>query len=274
MKQLCLLVFVAVIGCEKKPETKVVTKPLDTKPERPGFPLLDPPAQSDPASREVVAKIVAAHTNGKPELLNRLRGLTLTREGSISLADAPVAGTPLKVVWNGTWPNRSRYLWTGVHAFPTTYRVLDRQVYQDTPSPGMLPPLTEKRFDDSLRDNYGNWLQTLVPLVEPDAIVAPGPPFESPLKQLASIRLWRPGQPQAILYYDPKTHLLGRIAFDGRENGLPLYAEHSLEEMVEIAGFKIAKRLYIRFNGREVMEFSKVDLAIGVDHPAKIFNEP
>jgi hypothetical protein len=44
--------------------------------------------------------------------------------------------------------------------------------------------------------------------------------------------------------------------------------------MVELSGFKIAKRLYIRMNGREVMEFSKVELATGIDHPAKMFTEP
>jgi hypothetical protein len=264
----------ALTGCDSKPVVREIAKPLETKPESLAFPRKDAPGASDPATRELVTKIIAAHTDNKPELLKKLTGVTITREGQFSVRDATITGVGLKQTWSGSWPGKARCTWIGMAPYPLTLRAIDQRAFQDAPPQSGLPPLPEKNYPEVVGDLSATWHQFLLPLVESDTIVAPGPDFTSSLQSLKGIRVWRTGFPQTIIFYDPKTMLVGRISYDGLTNSLSSHCEIALFDHKPINGFQIAERMYIRQNGREIMEFTKVEFELAKNHPSTLFNDP
>lgn len=266
--------IIVFVGCDSKPVVREIAKPLETKSETLAFVRQEAPAKSDAATVELVSKIVAAHTGNKPELLTKLTGATIIREGQFSVRDATITGVGLKQTWSGSWPGKARCTWIGMAPYPLTLRAIDQRAFQDAPPQSGLPPLPEKGYPEVVSDLSATWHQLLLPLTEPGAIVAPGPDFTSSLQSLKGIRVWRSGYPQAIIYYDPKTMLVGRISYDGLTNGLASHCEIVLFDHKPLNGFQIAERMYIRQNGREIMEFTKVEFEIAKNHPATIFSEP
>jgi hypothetical protein len=241
----CGVVVVAtlIVGCEKQPEVRQAAKPLATESSQKGFPLLDPPSQSEPAALVTVKKMIAAHTLNKPEVIDQLKGLTITREGYFTLPDPAVNGKAIKYDWVATWPDRSRYQWHGIAPVPMTIRICDQRVAQDVNGMPISPPLAESRYQDHFRDNYGNWLQFLVPLTDPKTIVTTAADFQILDQTLKGLRVWHVNAAQAIVYYDPKTFLVKRIAYDGRTDGVPCLYEHSLADHKAMSGFMIAEKV-------------------------------
>ena len=271
---LSLFVF-AFVGCGANPETRRTTKALaPTETQNAGFPKLDPPAASDPAAKTVAAKIIAAHTNNDPAMIGKMKSVVFGREGKHVAVDSPLSGLPVNFTLSGVWPDRGRYVWTGMAPFPVTVRLIDKKAFRDIPNPTLMPPLAEKQFDDLFGHLYADWLQLLIPLGEPETIVAPASEFKLGEQIFAGLRVWQTGKPQAILYYDAVTFRVVRIAYDGRENGLPTFIELALSDHKPTGGFLLAHRVYVRMNGRDFMEFEKAILEFPKEHAAKIFTEP
>lgn len=256
----------SALGCGDA-ESRVKTSAVNDSKDPFKFPVEVPPLQSEPMAVETVKKIVAAHTSNNPALLEKLKGVSFIREGN-------VAGKAIKVEMSGTWPDRGRYTWSGNAPVPITFRILDQSAFQDVPQGAAIDPLTEKRHEDLFRDMYADWLQTLVPLTEDGAILANGPEFKLGEQSFPSVRLWRPGKPQAILYYDPKSFLLTRIAYDGRFIGEPAFFELALSEHKAFDGFFFATKIYVRNNGQDSLQFDKATYEIGKQHDIKLFGQP
>jgi hypothetical protein len=270
-----LFASVLALGCNGNPETGRKTKALaNAETTAVGFPKADAPAAADAAAKATVAKILAAHSHNDPSIYAKMKGVVFGREGKHVSADSPLAGTEVNFKLSATWPDKGRYVWTGMAPFAVTVRLVDKQAYRDIPNPQLMPPLSEKQFEDLHGHLYSDWLQLLVPLAEPDALVAPGPEFTLDGKTYPSVRLWRPGQPQAIVYYDPATHRVMRIAYDGKENGIPTYVELALSDHKMTNGFLLAHKVYVRMNGRDFMDFDKATLEFPKGHAPNVFTEP
>lgn len=269
----CLISFVGLIaiGCGSNPEARRATKSIATEVVT-GFPKADPPAASDPASRDIATKIIAAHTGNDPSMLSKMKSMVFGREGKHIESESPFYGIAVKFKLSATWPDRGRYDWTS--PMPFSLRLIDKQVFRDIANPNAMPPITEKQFDDLYGHLYADWLQLLVPLNEPDTILAPGPEFTQADVRHPSLRLWRTGKPQAILYYDPKTFQMTRLAYDGRENGIPTYFELALSDFKPTNGFLLAHRMYVRMNGRDNIEYERATLEFPKDHALKLFTDP
>lgn len=259
------------IGCGSNPETRRTTKTLATETAT-GFPKADAPAASDPASKDIAAKIIAAHTGNDPAMIGKMKSVVFGREGKHVASDSPFYGIAVKFRLSATWPDRGRYDWTS--PMPFTLRLIDKQAFRDLPNPGTMPPLSEKQFDDLYGHLYADWLQLLVPLAEPDTIVAPGPEFAQGDVRHPSLRIWRAGKPQAILYYDSKSFQMTRLAYDGRESGIPTYFELALSDFKKTNGFLLAHRMYVRMNGRDNIEYDQATLEFPKDHALKLFTDP
>jgi hypothetical protein len=270
---LILLVGLLSFGCGSNPETRRTTKTIASV-DTVGFPKVDPPGASDPASKDIAAKIIAAHTGNDPAMLGKMKGVIFGRDGKHVAPDSPLSGTPVNFQLTASWPERGRYQWTGMAPFPVTVRLVDKQAFRDIPNPSLMPPLSEKQFEDLYAHLYADWMQLLVPLGEADTIVAPGPEFQQGEVKYPSIRVWRAGKPQAILYYDAKTFHVVRLAYDGRENGIPTYIELAFSEHKPTNGFLLAQRVYVRMNGRDFMEFERATLEFPKEHAGKVFTEP
>jgi hypothetical protein len=269
------LALLLALGCNGKTETGIKTKALaPAETTAVGFPRADAPAASDPTAKAAVAKILVAHSNNDLSVYAKMKGVVFGREGKHVSVDSPLAGLPVKFTLSATWPGRGRYVWITGTAPPMTYRLLDKQAFQDVPNGQLMPPLSERQFADLYSHLYSDWLQLLVPLAEPDAVVAPGPDFALDGKTYPGVRLWNAGQPQAIVYYDPATSRVVRIAYDGKENGLPTYVELALSDHKMTNGVLLAHKVYVRLNGRDFMDFDKATLEFPKEHAAKVFSEP
>lgn len=268
-----LISFVGILfpGCGSNPETRRTTKSIAAQ-ETTGFPKADAPAASDPASREIATKIIATHTGNDATMMAKMKRVVFGREGKHVASDSPFYGIGVKFRLSADWPDRGRYDWT--MPMPFTLRLIDKQVFRDIANPSAMPPLTEKQFDDLYGHLYADWLQLLVPLSEPDTIVAPGPEFAQGDTRHPSIRVWRSGKPQAILYYDPKTYQMSRLAYDGRENGISTYFELAMSDFKKTNGFLLAHRVYVRMNGRDNIEYDQATLEFPKDHALKLFTDP
>lgn len=275
MRTMQLVVGLLALGCGANPETRRTTKALaSAETSVAGFPKADAPAAADAAAKVTVAKILAAHSNNDLSIFAKMKGVDFGRDGKHVSADSPFHGLSVNFTLAATWPDRGRYVWSGMAPFNVTIRLIDKQVYRDIPNPQLMPPLSEKQFEDLHGHLYSDWLQLLVPLAEADARVAPGPEFTLEGKTFPSVRLWRPGSPQAIFYYDPATFRVIRLAYDGRENGVPTYVELALSDHKMTNGFLLAHKVYVRMNGRDFMDFDKATLEFPKVHASKLFTEP
>ena len=256
------------LGCGSNPETGRKTKSIATE-ETTAFPKAESPAVSDPASRDIAAKIIAAHTGNDPAMLAKMKSMTFGRVGKHLETQSPFS---FRI--SAVWPDRARYVWSGLEAIPFTIRLVENQAFRDDTTPARTLAVPEKLFDGFFRHLYSDWLQLLVPLGEVDTIVAPGPDHQQLEKKYPSIRVWRTGKPQAMIYYDPTTFRMVRLAFDGLENMIPTYIELVFSDYQPTSGFLLAHHVFIRMNGREVMEFDQATLEFPKDHALKLFTEP
>lgn len=269
------VVLGTIIGCGSNPETRKTTRALvENNPETVGFPKADPPAQSDAESKQIAAKIVAAHTNNNPAILSKIKGVIFGRSGKHVSSESSFNGLAMNFSLSATWPNYGRYTWTGMSPTPFIIRVYEKQVARDIPNAAMQNPLPEKFYPDVQFHFYSDWLQLLVPLGEPESIFAPGPAFKLGDQTLPSIRIWMPDKPQAILYYDPKTFYVMRIAYEGRELGLPIHFELAMSDHRMLNGLLVAHHVYVRANGRDQIEYDKATLEFPKEHPLKLFTSP
>ena len=272
---LCSVMMASVFGCGSNPETRRSTKALsDNEAPSIGFPKADPPAETDAGSKVIASKIIAAHTNNDPTLLAKMKSVTFGREGKHVAVDSPFSSLAVNFTMQGKWPNFGRYVWTGLDSQPFTLRIHDKQIYRDVPDSKLQNPIPEKLFNDVFYDFYADWLQLLVPLGEQETIVGLGPEFKLGDAKLLGLRVWYPGKPQAILYYDPTSFRVLRLAYDGRQNGMGIHIELALSEHKPINGFLLAHRVFVRMNGRDNFEYVKATLEFPKDHPAKLFAEP
>ena len=75
------------VGCDEAPRTIPTAKPVSTGDATKAAIQIAPgkaPEKSDPKAVELVAAAVAAHTGGKPELLQKFKTVRYLREGKVS----------------------------------------------------------------------------------------------------------------------------------------------------------------------------------------------
>jgi hypothetical protein len=264
---LCSLASLSLIGCGGETDSRVPTKALSKSDNSKAFPVEAQPGQSDPAAVETVKKIVAAHTGNNPSLLEKLKGVSLQREGRFTINVPELFGKAVKYEFQGSWPDRGKYTWSGqVNAI---FRIVDQSAFQD------INGAPQPRFDDELTGHlYSDWLQLLLPLSEEGSTFAPGPTFTLEQTTYPSIRIWRLGKPQAIFYYDAQKMLVTRIAYEGKDMGAKAFFELSMSEHKPFDGIMLATKVYVRKDGQEFIEYDKLTVEMGKQHPLKLFAEP
>ena len=264
----------AAAGCSDKPrpirEAKEVRQPgADATVE---LPKDAPPTQSDPAALKVVADAVAAHTGGRPDRLDKLRSVDLTRTGSILALDPPRQTT-----WRirATWPDRYRMdvdmtdspRWVFTRVGDTGWKV------------GLVPGgskevLTGANLKGFITDASYEWLALLAPLADPGLVVAPAPDATFGGRPAAGVQLSGKSLPRAVAHFDKDTKLLVHFAYEGYEAGATVLKEVRVGGVREVNGVKLPDKLTIKMGGRPAAEWSVTTVEFPVDLPAKLFEEP
>jgi hypothetical protein len=200
------------VGCSDTAGPPVQTaKPVEKRNDGvPVFPLAAAPKASDPAAAATAAKILAAHTDGNPALVEKVRTVRVTRAGK-QLGQGEAGSFPVSFEFVGQWSDTCKYSFRPV-AGPgiTLLRVGGRS----TRSPEQ-PPLTESEIAAFHRDAFGEWLLLSVPLADPRAVFAPGPEEKVDGKSYPSVRLWLAEAPQVIIHYDPATYRVVQWSYNG-----------------------------------------------------------
>src|SRR5437879_2751537 len=76
----------------------------------PPFPTAAAPPASDPAAKAAAAKILAAHTNNDPALLEKVKTVRVVRDGVMHPRPGEGAGDlPVAFEFTAAWPDTCKY---------------------------------------------------------------------------------------------------------------------------------------------------------------------
>ncbi|HVK17826.1 MAG TPA: hypothetical protein VM533_12825 [Fimbriiglobus sp.] len=262
------------VGCDGTPQTIATAKPVSGGDVNKSAVQIAPgkaPAQSDPKAAELIAAAVAAHTGGKPELLQKLKTVRYVREGKVSAGGLAEANQKWEV--HAGWPDRFR-----VRAEMLGQQVVTL-VWSGTAgwrhATGLSKiPMTEQEVSDFRHEVTGEWLELLFPLTEPGAVVALAEDAKVNNRPAGGVRVWHPSLSDAVLHFDKETRLLVRLAYDGRETGQKVTKEVLVQSHKEFAGVKLPEQTVYKSNGAEFADW-RLTAAEPLDKlDAKLFEEP
>jgi hypothetical protein len=270
----CVWLAVLAVGCGESPRPITPAQAVKSETVDPVADLSDAPAPaaSDPAAKQLLAEILAAHTSGKPDLLDALKGgFTLTRTGQVP--SAPPALNPQTWTVVGGWPDRFRVK----AALPTQTINMARDgasYWRNHSLAGPAAvPMAAVEADDFRHETTGEWLALLFPLADPAIIVAPVPPATDRGKAVVGVRVWHPHLTAAIIHVEADTKLLARVSFAGREQGVPMTKEIVVLSRKAWAGVLLPERTVVKGMGKNLAEWTVTAFAPGAAD-GKLFREP
>jgi hypothetical protein len=264
----------AAAGCSDKPrpirEAKEVRQSgADASVD---LPTEAAPATSDPAAAKVVADAIAAHTGGRPDRLDKLRSVDLTRTGTILALDPPP-----KTTWRirAAWPDRYRMDVEMADGPKLVFTRVGDTGWRAALAPGATKEvLSAVNLKGVIADATYEWLALLAPLADSGLIVAPAPDATFGGRPAAGVRLGGKTLPRAVAHFDKETKLLAHFAYEGNEAGSPIHKEVRVGGVREFHGVKLPDKLTIKMGGRPAAEWSVTTVEFPVELPAKLFEEP
>ena len=270
-----VLAAAAIPGCSDAPRAiqtarEVQAAAADATVE---LPKGQPPEASDPAAAKVVAEAIAAHTDGHPERLEKLRTVRLTRIGSIFASDPPLRATwQLRAAWPDRYrtdidvPDSTRFMFarSGNSAWKfKQIAMAQKEVYPAGPD-----------LQGILADTTYEWLALLVPLGDPGLVAVPAADATIGGKPAAGVWLSGKNLPRAVAHFDKATKLLAQFTYEGLEAGGPVLKEVRAAGTRDANGVKVPDKLRIKWAGRPAAEWAIDSIEFPVEFPAKLFDEP
>ena len=255
-------------GCSDAPRSIRTAKAIDSvaidKPLE--LPTGTPPEKSDPVAAAIVAEAVKAHTNGKPERLDKLKRFKMVRTGILG-------GTqPQLWEYRGEWPDRFRV--DEPQSQMSIVRV-GQDGWVSSPAQGVRKnPLQEPYKRGVLADTMYEFLPVLIPLADPTLVAAPF--ADRTINGKPASGVWLSGKhlPRAVVHFDKESKRLVQCAFESYEGDATVIKEVTILEYREVNGVQIPEKLTIKWNGRPAAEWTVTSIEFPVDLPAKVFEEP
>jgi hypothetical protein len=262
------------VGCDTPPQTIATAKPVSSGDANKSAVQIIPgkaPEKSDPKAAELVAAAVAAHTGGKPELLQQLKTVRYVREGKVSAGGLAPADQRWEV--HAGWPDRFRVraempgpqvvtlVWTG------------KAGWRHAAGSAKIP-MTEQEVNDFRHEVTGEWLELFFPLTDPATVVAPAEDAKVNDRPAAGVRVWHPSLSDAVLHFDKETKLLARLTYDGRETGQKVTKEVLVLGHKEFAGVKLPEQTVYKSNGAQFADWRLTAVEPMGMLDAKLFDEP
>ena len=267
-------IFLAPAGCDGggKPRHIPQPKPVPADPSNQpsvALPTDPPPAASDPASKATIDAAVAAHTGNQPAKLDALRTARKVVAGTLTGPNGKV-GNEWEFVWR--WPDRVRAD-IRIDGVPPGYM---RRV---GPSAWMSlmgrpeEPKADPQLGGILAESFAECLLVLVPFADPQAVYSPAAGHPVRGKPAVGVRVTGPSWPGAVCHFDPDTRRLVQVSYAGYEEGTTVKEVTALSEKA-FNGVTVPERLAIRWNGREVGEWTLKSLDFPVPAEGKLFDGP
>jgi len=270
---LILVIGAAVgLGCSNDPPPIREAKPINggssDKPVE--LPTMTPPDKFDPAAKAIVDEAIKAHTNGQPELLQKLKSVEYSRDGQ-ALAGGQL---PISSKWliHAAWPNRIRFhLEMPDRPINILCRTGDK-VWQSSGGTKFDPQ------DDFARDfrvdATSEWLWMLFPLTESSTVLATAPETNANTRPAVGVRVWAHGVTDAILHFDKETKLLVRLTFEGRESRRKVTKEILITSHKTFHGLTLPDKMILKADGNVLAEWNTTALDFRPTIDPKVFENP
>ena len=233
-------------GAEKELPTNVV--PIEERGKE--EPAAAEPKESEAEAKKLVARCIAAATEGHPERLEKLKANRLSETGR-QLQGASFVPTNRKIA--AVWPDRFLFsdesnangpmkLSIGLRQLVLTFRRNDEPF-----DPGM-----PKGYEQVLQvDSVGlHWMPTLVPLADPKTVVFGAKKQLIGNQPAETVQAAVPGCPPFTLWFDEKTSLLGLVTYQHVEGGSSkLNKRQAMSDHKAFAGVMLPTGLEFERNG-------------------------
>jgi len=279
-----LLLACAILGCKPEPKTLPTAKPMD---ETKVVALeLKPPAKpekSDPEARKKLDAVLAAHTGGKLELLQKLKSVSFTRNGLIN-ADGPPGRTSVQTI-DVDWPARYKYRteiqFDGLAVFQAGLTPTENWRYPAEPDPSKPPPEKpeKQKLDGEVtltvrRQMQEDALFLLFPFADPLTVVLPAEDATIGDKACFGLHVWTPALEYVLVHVEKANSMLVRYAFKGRERRSEVVKELVFEEFGDFGGVKLGTKIYLRAVGTDLASWRSLTVTAGKTFEPKYFDNP
>ena len=278
-----LLAFGCLAGCKPEPPTLRTAKPT----ELPSAGILElkppaKPAESPADARKKLDAMLAAHTGGKPELLQKQKVCSFTRTG-VLFANGQAHATTQTV--DSSWPDRFKHSteittetvgFTSVGLSPDGNWIsqVNRRFGDPLPQPVPKQKLTEDLLVTARRQMQEDACFLLFPLADPLTRVLLADDTKLGEKDCYGLHVWTPALDYALLHVEKKSNTLVRIAFTGHENGRDVLKELLIEDAQDFGGVKLGAKVYVRVAGIELAEWRSLKVTAGKAFDPKHFDGP
>jgi hypothetical protein len=202
----------------------------------------------------IVQRAIAAH--GGAEALAKMRAVTLTSKGKANLGGPDVEGTrdakwalPDRAVWELNFPKMK------LHSTMIVSGLSGWQKINTLPAAEM-PPVA---YDTMVDENYAYWLATVWPLTRNELQLAAAPDATVDGQPAFGVKVSKADRAPATLYFQKSSGLLVKVAYSGREAGVPEPKELILSNHKSFEGVKLPQKIVEIKKGGPVAEWQISD---------------
>jgi hypothetical protein len=260
-------------GCSDAPRTVATARKAEEVPPPPPIPVMPAPAASEPAARELVAKLLAAHAPGARDKLAAFKSFENVRAGFV----ASTGWQTIHQTWTvrGRWPDRYyvKAEITGVNTVELAWSGDTAWRRLLTPTPGPALDIDAAELASFKADATGEWLLLLFPLLEAEAVFAVEPPRQVGQAMCPGVRVWHPALSEAILYLDPEKFTLRQVTFNGREEQKVVVKDFIVIEVNDTHGVKLPSHVAQNASGLQLADWTFTKLE-PKENVAKLFEKP
>lgn len=261
------LVAGLAVGCDLKEE-----KMPEKAPPRPTATATGKgePAATDPAGKAVIDKAVAAHTGGRPELLEKAKVHRSAGKSQLFLAQGEAEGTrAVEAVWPDFYAQTVES--SNPAAIPPGRFVVSGPQRWFVPKGQPAVSIDPIRAQEPVTDQFVvDWVSKLVPLADP--AVKFGPPRAGTANGLTTtvVRCVPPAPPALDCHFDTGTGLLVQVEYEARPDGRPLAKVVRFLDHKPTAGLVLPSRYEAVHGGRlvERSEFQSYEFPDRIDPKA------
>jgi len=275
---LATAIGLAGVGCDPEPPPVVAAKKIEE--QKVVVPELKPPikpAQSDESAAQLLKESLAAHTGGHPERLDKLKNCSFARSGVVNMSNGVF---PALWKMDLIWPDRYR-MHAEIQMGATVTRTFARspagawQYPPDNPQDKLeKQPLDAEAARTLTAQFQEDCVGLLFPLADPATVTVRATDETLAGKEVIGLHVWTPALDYVLVSIDKKSKLLTRIVYNGREARMNMVKEVVVTEHQEFDGVKLASKMYVKANGRNLADWHK--LTITTDKPVdpKVFDAP
>jgi hypothetical protein len=220
------------------------------------------PTATDPAAKAVVDAALKAHTGGRVGTLDALRTARKVVAGTLEGPNGRIANE-----WTFTWqwPDKMRVGIRIAGQPPAGIRRVGHSAWM-TVAGNPEQPITEPNLSGTKAESFAECLLVLVPLADPRAVFTPAGDLTVRDRKAVGVRVSGPDWPGALCHFDAETNKLAQVSYQGHEGG-PTTKEVVVLTDKAFGGVTVPERLALRWNGREVGEWTVKELTFPATDP-------